>query len=109
MKRKIATDTVAPKEDLQGVKEVETEEEEQPEEEVETEEEQSEEEEQETEEEAEEQAEEEEEEVFEIEIKGKKYFTNNETNGIIYSVDENGDPDEEIGHFLNSKPVFLKK
>ena len=54
-------------------------------------------------------SEEEDEEVFEVEIKGKKYYTNNETNGKIYSIDENGDPDEEIGHFLNSKPVFLKK
>ncbi len=57
----------------------------------------------------EEEKDEDEEEVFEIEIKGKKYYTNNEVNGKIYSIDSSGDPDEEIGYFKNSKPIFQKK
>jgi len=50
-----------------------------------------------------------EEEVFEIEIKGKSYYTTNETNGTIYNIDENEEIGEEIGKFENGKPVFYKK
>jgi len=53
--------------------------------------------------------EEEEEGVFEIEINGTTYFTDNEKNGTIYSIDENGDPDEEIGTFVNGTPRFTNK
>jgi len=53
--------------------------------------------------------EESEEEVFEIEIKGKSYYTTNETNGTIYNIDENEEIGEEIGKFENGKPVFYKK
>ena len=51
--------------------------------------------------------EEEEEGVFEIEINGVTYFTDDEKNGTIYSVDQNGDPDQEVGTFKNGKPTFL--
>ncbi len=44
--------------------------------------------------------------VFLIEIQGKEYYTDDEVNGTIYSVDKNGDPDEEVGVFKNKKPVF---
>jgi hypothetical protein len=50
---------------------------------------------------------EEEDEVFEIVIQDKKYFTNNETNGDIYDMDENEDPNEKVGYFKNKIPVFL--
>jgi hypothetical protein len=53
--------------------------------------------------------EEDEEGVFEIEINGTTYFTDNEKNGTIYSVDVNGDPDEEIGRFINGAPIFSNK
>ena len=56
----------------------------------------------------EEEEEEEEEGVFEIEINGVTYFTNNEKNGTIYSVDENGDPDEEVGTFTNGYSYIRK-
>jgi len=50
----------------------------------------------------------EEEEVFEIKIKGKTYYTNNETIGSIYAEDENGDIGEEVGKFKNGIPVMFK-
>lgn len=56
----------------------------------------------------EEEEEDEEEGVFEIEINGVTYFTDNEKNGTIYSVDENGDPDEEVGTFTNGYSYFRK-
>jgi hypothetical protein len=49
------------------------------------------------------------EEVFEIDIFGKTYYTNNATNGDIYSVDENGDPGDEVGKFVNGIATFAKK
>ena len=49
---------------------------------------------------------EEEEGVFEIEINGTSYFTDNEKSGLIYKIDENGDPGDEIGVFKNGKPIF---
>ena len=52
---------------------------------------------------------EEESEVFEIEISGKSYYTNNEKNGTIYAIDANEDVGDEVGVFKNGKPVFHKK
>ncbi len=51
-------------------------------------------------------AEEEEEEVFEIEIAYKKYFTNNEENGIIYTKDENDEPGNQIGYYKDGEIFF---
>jgi cobalamin biosynthesis protein CobT len=47
-----------------------------------------------------------EEEVYEIAIKGKKYFTTNEKNGSIYAIDKNGDVGNEIGSFKNGVACF---
>jgi chemotaxis protein histidine kinase CheA len=60
------------------------------------------------EEEVEESAEEEEEEmeVFEITINGTEYYTTNENDGVIYAVDADGEVGDEIGKFVNKKPVF---
>jgi hypothetical protein len=52
--------------------------------------------------------EDEEDEVFEIEIDDVTYFTTNEKSGVIYSSDENGDPDKEVGVFQNGKAIFHK-
>jgi hypothetical protein len=52
---------------------------------------------------------EEESEVFEITIGGKAYYTNDEINGSIYSVDENEEVGDEVGVFVNRKPTFHKK
>jgi hypothetical protein len=61
-------------------------------------------------EEEEEQVQEEEEvEVVEVEIKGKMYFTTNETSGIIYECLADGDIGDEIGKFVKGKPVFNTK
>ena len=49
---------------------------------------------------------EEEEEVFEIEIAYKKYFTNNEENGIIYAKDENDEPGNQIGYYKDGEIFF---
>jgi hypothetical protein len=85
-------------------------EEEEQEEAVEQEQEQEQEQEEEEEEEAEEPVQEEEEvEVVEVEIKGKMYFTTNETSGIIYESLADGDIGDEIGMFIKGKPVFNKK
>jgi hypothetical protein len=86
--------------------EVEAEEEEVEEEEVEEEEVEEEEAE---EEEAEEEEAEEEVEVIEITIKGKSYFTTNETNGIIYECTRDGDIGNEVGKFEGGRPKFNKK
>jgi len=87
------------------VEEVEVEEEEEEEEEeVEVEEEEEEEEE-----EVEEEEEEEEEEVFEVEIKGKTYYTTNEQSGPIFAVTEDEDVGDEVGVFKNGKATFYKK
>ena len=53
-----------------------------------------------------EEEEEEEEEVFMVTIKGKQYFTNDETNGTIYSVVDEDDIGDEVGHYKNGVPVF---
>jgi len=92
------------------LEEVEVEEEEAEEEEEEEEEaEEEEEEEEEVEESGEEEEEievEEEEEVYEITIKGTKYFTTNEKNGDIYSIDSDGDPCDVVGKFVNGRQQF---
>ena len=57
----------------------------------------------------EEEEEEQEVEVVEVDIKGKMYFTTNETSGIIYECLADGDVGDEIGKFVNGKPVFNTK
>jgi hypothetical protein len=49
---------------------------------------------------------EEESEVFEIVIKGKTYYTNDDKNGTIYACDSNCDVGDEIGQFKNGKAIF---
>jgi len=51
----------------------------------------------------------EDEEVFEISIKGKSYYTNNETNGKIYSILEDEDVGPVIGQFVSGKAQFTKR
>jgi hypothetical protein len=51
-------------------------------------------------------AEEEDEEVFEIEIDDDTYFTNNEENGILYEIDENGEPGKKVGIIKDGEPIF---
>ena len=48
-----------------------------------------------------------EEEVFEINVNGTKYYTSNETNGVIYSITEDGEIGDEVGNFV--KGVFVMK
>jgi len=50
----------------------------------------------------------EEEEVFEVDIKGKMYYTSNIENGAIYEIDAEGNPCDEVGSFQNSIPIFSK-
>jgi hypothetical protein len=81
------------------------------EDEIETEASESEEEEEEAEEEeeevvVEEKAEEEEEELFELEIDDITYCTNDEENGFIYELTEDGDVGEKVGYFKESEPFF---
>ena len=76
------------------------------EEEVEAEEEEAEAEEEEAEAEEEEAEAEVEEEVFEVTIKGKGYYTTNETDGVIYAIASNEDVGDTVGHFVKGKPVF---
>ena len=61
------------------------------------------------EEEADEATEEDEEGVFEVIIKGKSYFTNNETSGEIYNNIDGEPSDDSIGVFKNGIPSFYKK
>ena len=56
-----------------------------------------------------EESEEEEEEAYEVTIKKKLYYTTNEIDGIIYSIDKDDEIGDEVGHFKNGKPVFNKK
>ena len=42
-------------------------------------------------------------------IKKKLYYTTNEIDGIIYSIDNDDEIGDEVGHFKNGKPVFNKK
>ena len=48
----------------------------------------------------------EEEEVYEVKIKSKTYYVTNEKNGIIYSITNDGDVGDEIGHYVNGIPTF---
>jgi hypothetical protein len=58
------------------------------------------------EEEEEEEVEEVEEEVYEITIAGKKYYTTNEVDGVIYSMTADEEIGDEVGVFKNKTPVF---
>ena len=40
-------------------------------------------------------------EVYEVTIRGTKYFTTDSKNGAIYAMDENGDVGDEVGQFKN--------
>ena len=50
----------------------------------------------------------EEEEVYEIKIKTKSYYVSNETNSTIYSITDDGDVGDEVGKYIDGKPVFNK-
>jgi hypothetical protein len=50
--------------------------------------------------------EDEEEGVFEIDLNGVSYFTTDEQNGSLYSIDVNGDPDVYVGRLENGKAIF---
>ena len=52
--------------------------------------------------------EEEEEEVYEVTIKGTKYFTSDSKSGEIYSIDLDGDPGDVVGKFVSGTPKFNK-
>ena len=41
--------------------------------------------------------------VYEIEINGKRYYTTNEQDGIVYEIDGEDDVGDEIGKFVNGK------
>jgi hypothetical protein len=44
--------------------------------------------------------------VFEIEINGETYYTDNDQSGDIYNTDDNGDPYEIVGTFVEGVPVW---
>ena len=44
--------------------------------------------------------------VFEIEVDGVSYYTNNDTNGKLYNMDQDGDPGDEVGEITNGE-AFL--
>jgi len=54
-----------------------------------------------------EQEEEEEDEVYEVTINGKVFYVTNETNSVIYGLDENGDISVEAGKYVDGNPVFV--
>ena len=41
-----------------------------------------------------------------VHINGKHYYTNNETNGLIYEMLDDEDIGDEIGKYVNGTPVF---
>jgi len=47
-----------------------------------------------------------EEELFEIQIDGKTYATDNERNGVIYALIEDGDVGDKVGYFKDGKAFF---
>ena len=53
-----------------------------------------------------EEEEEEEEEVYEVLVKGKKVYTTDEKNGVIYEILPDDDIGKEIGKFKNGKPLL---
>ena len=52
--------------------------------------------------------EEEEEELFEIEIDDKLYCTNDDENGEIWLLNDEGEPGEKVGYFKNGDCVFFE-
>jgi hypothetical protein len=60
-------------------------------------------------EESEEEEEEEEEEIFEIEIDDVTYCTNNDENGFIWELTEDGEQGEKVGYFKESEPFFYNE
>ena len=113
IREELEAESVAVSENLEIVVEEEVVEEEVVEEEVVEEEVVEEEEEEVVEEEEEEVVEEEEEEdedagVYEIEVKGKRYYTTNEKDGIVYALLEDDEVGDEIGKFVNGKLVLNK-
>jgi len=51
--------------------------------------------------------EDEEQNVFEVEYRGKRYYTTDETNGAVYAVQDDDDIGDQIGNFVNGKLVLL--
>ncbi|MFY7728224.1 MAG: hypothetical protein ACOVRN_01770 [Flavobacterium sp.] len=51
-------------------------------------------------------SEEEEEDIFEIEIDDKAYCTNDEVNGFIWELTEDGEQGEKVGYFKEEEPFF---
>ena len=52
---------------------------------------------------------EEEEGVYEVKIKTKTYYVTNETNGTIYAVASDGEVGDEVGKYVDGKPIINKK
>ena len=46
--------------------------------------------------------------VFEIEVDGVSYYTTDETNGDLYTIDVNGDPEDVVGKLIDGEAVFNK-
>ena len=46
--------------------------------------------------------------VFEIEVDGVSYYTTDETNGDLYAIDVNGDPEDVVGKLIDGEAVFNK-
>ena len=53
--------------------------------------------------------EEEEEGVYEITINGTRYYVSNETDSAIYAVADDDEIGDEVGVFVNGKPIFMKQ
>ena len=47
--------------------------------------------------------------VFEIDINNVTYYTNDEKNGDIYEITEDGEPGDQIGRFIDGSAIFDKK
>ena len=50
--------------------------------------------------------EEEEEDIFEIEIDDKTYCTNNDENGFIWELNEEGEQGDKVGYLRDGEPFF---
>jgi hypothetical protein len=50
--------------------------------------------------------EEEEEDMFEIEIEDETYCTNNEENGFIWKINDEGEQGEKVGYIKDGEPFF---
>ena len=59
--------------------------------------------------ETEQQGEEEEESVEEVTIQGKRYYATNTKNGDIYEIDEDENPGEVVGKYVNGVPEFISQ